>query len=212
MKVKSVRNGLAAWSVLCFVGGVTVFAWGGCEKKEEGEGKEKKGKGGVPVADENGKYKVYKELPERWKCKRDRDCRFTHLRPGNCCPNQCGVYAGTLKWVRALRKMHYPVCRPFLRKHGFNKCGNPKCPPPKGIPKAKCEEGKCALWYKKIGAYNKSARQVKQEIKEGREGATVGGMGKGKGEALEEGGEKEGSADAKGSGKEEKSPRKEDVK
>ena len=145
--------GLGSWlefvsfvGFLFFVG----FFWAGCSKKD-GEEKKAEKKTEVfkdPVADDKGKYEYNRRMPDRWKCEEDIDCAYTHLRPGNCCPNQCGVNAGSRKWVLSVRRMHYPVCRPFLKKHGFDICGSPKCPPSKGIPRGQCKDGKCTVRYK----------------------------------------------------------------
>ncbi len=135
----------------------------GCSKKKSEEQEKQEKKVEVfkdPEPNEKGEYEYKRRMPDRWKCREDRDCMFTHLRPGNCCPNQCGVYAGSRRWVMAVRQMHYPVCRPFLHKHGFDICGTPECPPSKGMPRAVCNEGKCDVEYT---PYIKGGVEIRQQ-------------------------------------------------
>lgn len=172
----------------------------GCSKKKAEEPAKKEKKVEVfkdPVPNEKGEYEYNRRMPDRWKCTEDRDCMHTHLRPGNCCPNQCGVYAGTRQWVMAVRQMHYPVCRPFLHEHGFDICGTPECPPSKGIPRSVCRDGKCDIDYTPFIKGGVEFRQ--KDADDGDNGDKGDGEGDG-----EEDGEGDGEGDGEKSGEGEK--------
>lgn len=100
------------------------------------------------VVDLTGRYKYKEKFPSRDTCTVDRDCHLTQLRPGDCCPEQCEYFSVNVAWLKVLRKIHYPICPPFFRKHGFSEvCGDPKCKPLSGTPKARCKDGRCVVEY-----------------------------------------------------------------
>ena len=117
---------------------------------EAGNGWYKVGAFQVQLPDEKGDYKWKGTFPKRFPCRNDSDCVLTHLVPGHCCPDQCESHPANKAWMAALRQLHYPTCREWRKKHGFGACGRPKCPPPKGLPKARCIKNRCVVAYRPI--------------------------------------------------------------
>ncbi len=105
----------------------------------------------VGKPDARGRYSYRVQLPDRYRCERDSDCWYTHLRPGNCCPDQCDPQPASRQWLDAVKAMHYPNCRPWFKQHGFGACGRQDCPPPKGYkPRPRCVNHRCTLEFQKL--------------------------------------------------------------
>ncbi len=122
----------------------------GCSRKQSAETRAKE-EPLVGKPDDRGRYSYRVRLPDRYRCERDRDCWYTHLRPGNCCPDQCDPQPASRKWLEAVKAMHYPTCRPWFKLHGFGACGRQSCPTPKGYkPRPKCVNHRCTLEFQKL--------------------------------------------------------------
>lgn len=122
---------------------------GGCGKKRQRKVRQSRPVVGRP--NDKGVYEYRVKLPDRYACQTDADCWYTHLRPGNCCPDQCDPKPASRKWLQAVKAMHYPTCRPWLKTHGFDACGRQDCPTPKGYnPKPKCVDHRCTLEFTKL--------------------------------------------------------------
>ena len=145
--------------VIAWVMGVGLSA---CQSKVPGKGDKAKtssdakkgwheaGAFQVQLPDEKGDYRWKGTFPKRYRCQKDADCVLTHLVPGHCCPDQCEAHAANKEWMSALRQLHYPTCREWWKRYGFGACGKPKCPPLKGLPKARCIKNRCVTAYRPI--------------------------------------------------------------